>query len=137
MTTEVIGQLPCPECNSPTDLKSDGRKHTLKCHHCGVLAYYQSQNAKAHIEQRLKDNRESALPTPTTNAITLQLPEQNEEGAQRYMLTIKPVNAQLATMDNDEPAANDEDSDEPSNNSEDDNEPPKKGGFFESFTEFL
>ena len=104
MTTEVIGTLPCPECNTPTELKSDGRKHTLKCHHCGVLAYYQTQQAKAHIEERLdvqgsantagagavKEQASSASQTPPANIVQLQLPE-TSDAQQRYILSLEPM----------------------------------------------
>jgi len=95
MTTEVIGQLPCPECNTTTDLKSDGRKHTLKCNHCGVLAYYQSQQAKQQIEQRLA---QAQTTTPNnTQTLTLQLPETIGETA-TYQLTIQRVSHELALV---------------------------------------
>ena len=139
MTTTVIGQLPCPECNTTTDLKSDGRKHTLKCPECGVLAYYQSQNAKQYIEQRLKENSKGDL--QKTNAITLQLPE-HSEAQQRYLLTVEPlgiesVNGEMTTMDNSALAANDENIDNTLSNNEDNKASPQKRSFFESFTEFL
>ena len=65
-----------------------------------------------HIEQRLKEQAESTLPTPPqSNIITLQLPE-HSEAQQRYLLTIEPlgiepVNGELATFDHTD-AANDE-----------------------------
>ena len=111
MTTEVIGQLPCPECNTTTDLKSDGRKYTLKCPECGVLAYYQSQSAKDHIEMRLNEE----VPSAKQNAITLQLPELSD-GPMQYKLTIEPlgvdpVESEMATFP-DKKAANDEEAEE-------------------------
>ena len=54
MTTTILGELPCPECKHSHPLKTDGRKHTFKCHHCGMLAYYQTQDAKAWVEERLQ-----------------------------------------------------------------------------------
>jgi len=133
MTTTIIGQLPCPECNTIADLKSvlmraswrisippilghNGRKHTLKCSVCGVLAYYQSQAAKAQIMRRLHEHSEGienlTAATIKSTAITLQLPERNM-GKQRYTLTLEPVgivpvDGQRATVDSTEPAANDE-----------------------------
>ncbi len=114
MTTDVIGQLPCPECNTTTDLKSDGRKHTLKCNACGVLAYYQTQQAKAHIEQRLEEQTESELQKAkvNSNGITLQLPE-HSDAQQRFILSVEPlgvepVNGELTTIDTDLVAANDD-----------------------------
>jgi len=122
-----------PECNTIADLKSvlmraswrisippilghNGRKHTLKCSVCGVLAYYQSQAAKAQIMRRLHEHSEGienlTAATIKSTAITLQLPERNM-GKQRYTLTLEPVgivpvDGQRATVDSTEPAANDE-----------------------------
>ena len=134
MTTDIIGQLPCPECNSTTDLKTDGRKHTLKCHHCGLLAYYQTQQAKAHIEGRLKKNEAGAL--QKTNVVTLQLPEASN-AQQRYILTleqlaIEPVNGEMTTFEADLPA-----NDQEPNSELTDMEDDKPKGFFESIAQYL
>ena len=128
MTTEVIGQLPCPECNTTTGLKSDGRKYTLKCPECGMLAYYQSQNAKNHIEMWLDvqggTNTGGAgsaravkeeVPSAKQNAITLQLPEMGD-GPMQYKLTIEPlglepIEGEMTTFP-DKKAANDEEVEE-------------------------
>lgn len=90
-------------------------KHTLKCHNCGVLAYYQSEKAKAHIEQRLEEQTTSAQHSLTeplqghSVPITLQLPNGTSEAQQRYILSIEPMvdeegvtNAALTTAANDE-----------------------------------
>ena len=98
MTTTVIGQLPCPECHTTQPLSSDGRKHTLKCDHCGLLAYYQSQQAKDHIEARLKQKATTPVTADTATriqplllsnggqSITLALPEGVERQAYQMIV---------------------------------------------------
>ena len=155
MTTEIIGQLPCPECNTIADLKTDGRKHTLKCHHCGLLAYYQTQQAKQHIEQRLDVQRRtntgvagskgaiengahSALhASQQDNIITLQLPN-HSDAQQRYILTleqlaIEPVNGEMTTVNTNELPANDQELASELTDGEDD----QPQGFFARLVEDL
>ena len=137
MTTEVMGQLPCPECKTTADLKTDGRKHTLKCNACGTLAYYQSQEAKQHIEVRLKES-EAQVSEPAENTITLQLPAASE-AQQRYLLTIEPlgidpIEGEMATVSDRIKAANDDEfgEDEPAAKTKD-----EEKGFFEWMADYL
>jgi len=117
-----MGQLPCPECGSKSELKTDGRKHTLKCQHCGMLAYYQTKDAKAHIEERLRSGELN--PRPSVRTVTLVLPD-DDEGPQYYRLTLTP----LAIMPMTE-AANDEGDDEIAEAPEVTNTDNDKDGFF-------
>lgn len=105
MSTEIMGQLPCPECGSNQDLKTDGRKHTLKCHDCGLLAYYQTKDAKARIEKRLREGTKT--PQQSGQTVMLQLPNDVQE-TQRFTVSIQPMVEHLNSI-TEQSAANDED----------------------------
>lgn len=130
MTTEIMGQLPCPECGTEQDLKTDGRKHTLKCQDCGTLAYYQSKNSKAHIEQRLKSGE--MAPQRKDQTVMLQLPEDVQQ-TQRFVLSVQPFADELDSI-TEQPAANDEDRSDKQNeaqtNAKETAEQKEGGGFF-------
>jgi len=134
MTTEIMGRLPCPECGTEQDLKTDGRKHTLKCQYCGTLAYYQSKNAKAHIERRLKSG--DIAPQRKDQTVILQLPEDVQE-TQHFTVSIQPMLDSVL----EQPAANDEDGgdqqDEAQTKDKEATQQKNSGGFFEFLEELF
>ncbi len=67
MATTIAGQLPCPDCKSEQDVKSDGRKYFINCTECRTMSTYQSKAAKTRIEKRLFPGSE---PEPEPEAIT-------------------------------------------------------------------
>ena len=54
MPTTIKGTSKCPECGSEQNVKHDGRKFFITCTDCRTMTSYQSKEAKARIEKRLK-----------------------------------------------------------------------------------